>query len=95
GWFSSSFSTARTSTPRLCSCRKVAHKVCSNHHGQMEVAVLLVSLLEQKYSYSRWRSTQLCKLGNDRSFLLENKNKLCREFEYGEAINIRSFFSFL
>lgn len=55
------------------SCNKVAHKVCSNHHGQTEVAVLLVSLLQHKYSYSCWRSTQLCKLGNDRSFCWKKK----------------------
>ncbi|URD96353.1 hypothetical protein MUK42_37346 [Musa troglodytarum] len=43
------------------SCKKVVHKLSSNHHGQMEVGVLPRSLLERKDSYSYWNMTQRCK----------------------------------
>lgn len=51
------------------SCKKVVHKLSSNHHGRMEVTVLPRSLLERKDCYSYWNMTQLCKSGNARFYV--------------------------
>ncbi|CAL9128668.1 unnamed protein product [Musa textilis] len=44
------------------SCKKLVHQICSSCHGQMVIAVQLMSLLKQQDSTSPKEKTHPCKL---------------------------------